>query len=113
MKRALACFKTHPQFAKAFTALGNEWTPTEELKREIERFTCTLYGNKTATGVDKLRYQLFQKKYNVSNNLPPNRDSLDLHIMRAAYQAGINRRCLVQNIAPPSPLAHGWMQDEN
>ena len=38
---------------------------------------------------------------------------LDLHIMRAAYQAGINRRCLVQNIAAPSPLAHGWMQDEN
>ena len=58
-KRALACFKTHPQFAKAFAALGNEWTPTEELKRELEKFTCTLYGDKTASGVDKLRYRLF------------------------------------------------------
>ena len=68
-KRALACFKTHPQFAKAFAALGNEWTPTEELKRELEKFTCTLYGDKTASGVDKLRYRLFQKKDNVFNNL--------------------------------------------
>ena len=69
-----------------------------------------MYGKSELTSVDEARYQLFCAKGYSSEQLPPTADELHLHLMRAAYQAAIWRRCLQ---AKPTdiesgPNDHGW-----
>ena len=48
-----------------------------------------------------------------SDQLPPCADCLYKHACRANYQTAIWRRSLENRPEIPSPLRHGWTQDEN
>ena len=60
--------------------------------------------------INDLRCHLFcAKKGEIeSYQLPPCKDCLVNHALRANYQAGIWRRCLEQDPRLPSPVDRGW-----
>ena len=78
---------------------------------KLEAYTSLLYAPKTSsTKINDLRYHLFcAKKGEIeSHQLPPCRNCLEKHALRANNQAGIWRRCLEQNPQVPSPVGRGW-----
>ena len=94
----------------AYASFINE---TPELSNKLEAFTCVLYAPKASTTmINKLRYHIFcAKKGEIeSHQLPPCKDSLRQHTLRANYQAGIWRICLEKDPQVPSPVGRGWRQ---
>ena len=78
---------------------------------KLEVFTCLFYAPKaSSTKVNELRYLLFCAKSGEieSHQLPPCRDCLVQHALRANYQAAIWRKCLEQNPSIPYPVGKGW-----
>ena len=59
--------------------------------------------------VNELRFQQFCLRSSLPAQLPPTKDALRKHILRANYQACIWRRCLESRPAVPSPHEHGWL----
>ena len=49
-----------PRFTRPLARLGNAWRKGEDLLRELEEYTCAMYGNSRFTSVDELR--LFKLK---------------------------------------------------
>jgi hypothetical protein len=107
---ALKLVKSEVCFQNTFGMLGGEWDVARELYEQLETFTCALYGSKTLTDVNKLRYTMFcAKKGNIeSQQLPPCQDCLRKHILRANYQARVWRQCLIQRTDTPNPNGFGW-----
>ncbi|KAK3741541.1 hypothetical protein QZH41_002925 [Actinostola sp. cb2023] len=103
-------------YRQGFADLGKEWQLTDQLFGILEEFTCRLYSLRSPVkDVNELRYQLFRtKKGDVeSGQIPPCRDCLYLHALRANYQAGIWQRSLESNPVVPSPVGHGWFADHD
>ena len=87
-----------------FRELSQNWDFPRELIDKLEAFTCLLYApNASTRSINELRYHLFCAKRGEveSQQLPPCKHCLTKHTQRANYQAGIWRRCLEQNQAPP------------
>ena len=69
---------------------------SEELYNSLEQFTCNLYGMKSCSKVNEVRYQLFcsRKGKIESSQLPSCQHSLRKLIDRANYQGRIwRKRC--------------------
>ena len=99
-----------------FDLLGVEWELSDDLFQMLQNFTCRMYSSRPGTNsINELRYRLFcSKRGNIeSDQLPPCADCLYKHACRANYQTGIWRRSLENCPEIPSPLRHGWIQDEN
>ncbi|KAK4325083.1 hypothetical protein Pmani_004239 [Petrolisthes manimaculis] len=80
-------------------------------KRGLKTFTNL--SVKQGNSVNELRYQLFCAKRGAeSSQLPPSRDCLFLHAQRANFQAAIWRRCLEPKPNMPSPIEHGWAEED-
>ena len=102
----------YASFTEIFGKLGIHWTASEEVLKELEVFTCQLYGSiGGVTDINDCRYRLFcSKKGEIeSYQLPPCRDCLHKHTERANYQSAIWRRALIANPSIPSPHGHGWI----
>ena len=57
---------------------------------DVEKFLCYLYKAPCPSGgIDKARYDLFQKGKKAIEMLPPTRDALELHLARANHQAKV------------------------
>ena len=98
-----------------FLQLGEEWDLSPELMDRLEAFTCQLYAPKAQTSnVNHLRYHMFCAKRGEieSHQLPPCRDCLVKHALRANYQAAIWKRCLELDAQVPSPVCRGWALDD-
>ena len=65
-----------------------------------------MYGGKKVSNVNDARYDMFRLGIHAEESLPPNKDSLVKHILRANYQACIFRRCLEQ--MPEFPPQMEW-----
>jgi len=66
------------------------------------------------TEVNEMRYQLFRiKNENIdSAQMPPCKDCLKMHAVRANYQAAIWHRSLTNKPRVPSPIdSNGWILD--
>ena len=99
--------------AAGLSLLGENFDVSDDLMKLCETFVCQLYGSKTHTNVNDLRYHLFASKAAQGDQLPPTRDALKLHIQRANYQAAIWRRSLEANPDVPSPVGRGWRTGED
>ena len=113
--KALKMVKKDTSYQETFSGLGQSWDVSEELFQRIEEFTCHMYAaNRSTVEVNQLRYQLFCTKRGEieSSQLPPCRDCLFLHVERANYQAAIWKSSLQPNPVVPSPIEHGWKEDE-
>ena len=109
--KALKLLSKNKEIQDTFLKLGQEWDLSPDLMNKLEAYTSLLYAPKTSsTKINDLRYHLFcAKKGEIeSHQLPPCRDCLEKHALRANYQAGIWKRCLEQNPPVPSPVGRGW-----
>ena len=93
-----------------FTDLGTNWEVSDALMKKLEKFTCQLYATKYGGDINQLRYHMLcVKKGDIeSHQLPPCKDTLQMHIKRANYQVAIWRRSLEQEPDIPGPEGHGW-----
>ena len=76
----------------------------------IESFVCELYGNQ-GHNVNELRYKMYCAKQGKisSESLPPCKNVLHHHTMRACYQVKVWRTALKPDFSIPSPDGHGWV----
>ena len=51
----------HPKLQNAFRQLGADWLVTDELQREMESFTCIMYGQARMTSVDAVQAKMLRK----------------------------------------------------
>jgi len=88
---------------------GEDEVPSPATLSSAEQFVCKLYDPKsTSNSIHVVRCALFRKvKANV-DALPPTRDALSLHIMRAHYQTKVWKQSLVTHPQLPSPINCGW-----
>ena len=98
-----------PAYIDTFAHLGQEWDVSPQQLLSLEEFVCRLYGQKVNL-VNNARH-IFRLTCKSDHTLPPNNDSLGLHVQRANCQTAIWRRCLKPTIDKPLPLGHGWMSD--
>ena len=98
-------------FCSAFIAFGCCWEVPDDILPDVERFVCTMYGQKDAAGVNAARYNLFRLTCR-SEALPPNQEWLKHHLARANYQIAIHRRALERFIDAPSAVGHGWQVED-
>lgn len=101
----------HEPFLTAFSELGTEFTLKPTLMPLLEGYVCRLYGHGTSD-VNHVRYKIFCTSKS-EQSMPPTRDALEQHCLRANYQAAIHRRAMVQFINAPSPVGHGWQMEND
>ena len=101
------------KFEDTFRKLGKEWELTDELFSHLEEFICTLYGYKEKN-VNKVRWLKSRDNHTKQNKvidmsaLPPCKETLKLHSVRANYVAKMWRLSLQSNINAPSFSVYGW-----
>lgn len=105
--KALKLVSAEGDYQTAFKQLGGSFEVSPELCAELEKFVCALYGQHVDS-VDTARYNMFMMDCKSETMMPPNKDSLHQHILRANYQAAIHRRALEQLPEVPQPTEHGW-----
>ncbi len=113
--KALKLLSKNKEIQDTFLKLGQEWDLSPDLMDKLEAFTCLLYAPKASSmKINDLRYHLFcAKKGEIeSHQLPPCRDCLKKHALRANYQAAIWKRCLEQDPQVPSPVGRGWKTEK-
>ena len=114
----------HPNFITAFKGLGTAASINTQQLPPLEQFVCAMYGRPLCSDVNKLRYMLFETRYdvNAANKsfdipngvdlclLPPCRRSLEVHIMRSNYVAYMWRNAHVPHLQLPTAVGNGWME---
>ena len=111
----LKILKGNTTFQQCFMLLGENWDISPDIFEKIQEFVCRIYISTSAvSNVNELRYQLFcAKRGDIdSSQLPPCRDCLYVHTLRANFQAGIWRRCLEGQANIPDPKNCGWTSDD-
>ena len=103
-------------FQNAFADLGQRWQLSEDIFTALKAFTCQMYAvRSTASDINEQRYNIFRvRKGNIeSSQLPPCKDCLRMHALRANYQAGIWQRSLqpCPDIPPPEET-NAWELNE-
>jgi hypothetical protein len=113
-----------PVFIECLSRLGESWDLSDELLHGLEHFTCSLYGRKSIKSVNELRYILLTERLNSSklspdmnfnfSALPPCKNVLTKHILRANYQTGIWKRSHIPNANIPKPSeSNGWILESD
>lgn len=107
--------KAREDVREAYIKLGEAWNLSDELFEVLGEVACSLYTLSTATtsNINDVRYNLLRAKNGEieSHLLPPCKDCLSKHAMRANYQACIWRRSLERNPVIPSPVGMGWKME--
>lgn len=92
----------------------------------IESYVCAMYGKSTYQDINKLRCDLFRSRYDVKSGksgkfvvpngmdlslLPPCRDALSMHTLRASYVAYTWKHAHIQYPEILNPTKFGWTSD--
>jgi hypothetical protein len=96
-----------------FANLGTSVSPSDELIEQLSNYVCHLYGYEHQSDVNLVRYLAFKAGKYEEEMLPPNEDSLLLHIYRAVYQCYIWRNATQPILNLPNFTEHGWSIDES
>ena len=98
-----------PIFGSFFNSPFQNITEQSASFEVIQRFVILMYSKTSESKkINHFRMELFFKKSQNLETIPPTENALLQHTKRAIYQNGVWGRCLevVQN--RPSPAAHGW-----
>ena len=113
---ALKLLKKDITHQETFSQLGQAWDVSTDLFEKVQDFTCRMYApGKSTVKVNELRYQLFCARRGEieSSQLPPCRECLFMHVLRANYQAAIWRCSLQSQPSVPGPTKNGWTTDDD
>ncbi|KAK1892233.1 Protein adenylyltransferase FICD [Dissostichus eleginoides] len=75
----------NPKFHRAFSQLGDNWNVKPEVLKQLEQFTCLIYGESRESSVDAVRAKLLRKMVGSKVDLarlPPCYDALKPHVQR-------------------------------
>ena len=110
----LKLLKKHPEFLPTFHALGTSVDLANSVFEDLEKFTCLMYGNKSAE-ISYLRHEKFIERFSTKPGmvltsydgvnrslLPPCRESLLMHIRSANYQTLIWKKSRRPNTKYPT-----------
>ena len=109
-KSALNLVMAKPAIGNGLQHLGEDFVVTPNVHGVCGASVCQLYNSRELNDVNKVRYNRFTSKAATSDQLPPTKDALQLHVARANYQAVIWRRALEAKPNIPSPTTCGWIQ---
>jgi hypothetical protein len=115
----------NPRFHKAFRQLGDDWNVKPEVLKQLEQFTCLMYGENRESSVDVARTKLLRKMVGVGETLtskskvdlarlPPCKSALKPHVQRVNHRVALYKRADQQNPEKPKPYdgEQGWMRTE-
>lgn len=106
--------KASTTIVEAFRQLGKSSKPSRDTVTALEEFVCQLYSPGTKMKeVGKLRWHLFKKAQAEAERLPPTAAVLELHILRAHYQAMVWYHDNEPHPNLPSPTEYGWSLENN
>ena len=116
-KTAWKVWMNYPELTAALLDLC-EQPSLDDLKRNVEvleRFVCLMYhSTSTKMEVNQCRRQLFIKHGRQLEGLPPTRDALQQHTLRAVYQGGfVWSQALFPMQILPNPELWGWKRDNS
>ena len=98
-----SCWKTFKDFPLLLHGVGRDGAMDN-----VEEYLCRLYGAPNLHGgVDKGRYEMFQKGKKSLESLPPTKDALELHVQRANFQAMVWLKADSRETNTGSPTATG------
>ena len=100
------------EMTELFTQLGKSPSDvTDNQMSLLERYILELYGSR-ASSLGSARLDRFNKSSdNDLRALPPSRDALRQHVLRACYQSGYLWRQSVEEVVLPDPKDWGWDLD--
>ena len=87
--------------------IGNSFDIDQSLIESCEIFVSELYGA-LANDINEARYYLFCTRNTTSEQLPPTKNTLTKHLLRANYQCAIWKAALQSNANIPPPSGHGY-----
>lgn len=116
--RPLKRLKGLPRYQSVLRRLGKDWEVTPEDKKELERFTCIIYGYNRVHSIDRVRAVMLQKMVGANNNLsasskvdlsklPQCLSSLEPHMQRVNYRLAQWKRSHENIVECPIPEEHG------
>ena len=108
---ALKRMKRNITYHEMFSQVGQSLDIQPQLFERVQQLTCRMYvAASSTTGVNDLRYQLVcAKRGDVESSLlPPCRDCLFMHLLRANYHTAIWKCCLHGCPTVPDPTKCGW-----
>ena len=105
--------RSKDEHANTFANLGVCIPSPEELIDELVKYVCHLYGYENESDVNLVRYHAFKSGKFEEELLPPNTDSLRMHINCAAYQCHIWRNATLPDFNTRSFTEHGWVIDKD
>ena len=110
---ALKIARIYEKYGILFGNMGTTIAPSTQLKNGLYGFMCHLYGFEECSDVNSVRYRMFKGGKYEEELLPPNQDSLNLHISRANYQCYIWRHAMQSMLNLPNFCNHGWKVDDD
>uniref|UniRef100_UPI00358EE7FF uncharacterized protein n=1 Tax=Myxine glutinosa TaxID=7769 RepID=UPI00358EE7FF len=115
----------NPRFHKAFSQLGDYWTLKPEALRQLEQFTCLMYGQSRESSVDIVRAKLLRKMVGEDKKLtskskvdlarlPPCHSALKPHVQRVNHRVALYKRADEAILEKPKPYdeGQGWMRTD-
>ena len=83
--------------------------PSAETVKSLEKLVCHVYSPKAEfDDIGKLRWQLFKQSQAEAEKMPPTKDVLKYHILRAHYQAMVWSQAAIPQPTLPQPTMFGW-----
>ena len=118
--KPIKLLQKHQKFEEPFRRLGESWEISGEVLKDIETFTCKLYGKLATNSINTLRLNLLKRKCDSQNKVDPKKSvdlatfppclaSLEQHIRRCNYQVAIWRHANENIQELPAATDHGWV----
>ena len=108
-----------------YRQLGVEWKVASDLLKQLEAFTCAMYGQARDTSVNVVRSKVLKKMVGEDSTLnaksrvdmvrlPPCQDSLIPHIQRVNHRVACYRRAAQPMFDRPKPYeeGQGWQRTD-
>lgn len=115
-----------PLLIICFRKLGDEWDVKDELHKDLEAFTCLMYGYKREKSLNVVRSlmlnkmvgqnaELSSKSKDDLSRLPPCHSNLIPHIQRVNHRLANYKRSHLAIVWRPKPNdpGQGWRKTEN
>ena len=123
--RPLKKLQKNPKFQTAFRQLGDDWVVQPLVIKQIEQFTCLMYGRSRDTSVDVVRAKLLRKMIGENDKLtskskvdlarlPPCHSALKQHVHRVNHRMCLYKRADIPILEKPQPYdpGQGWMKTD-
>ena len=116
----------NPKYHNAFSKLGKSWLVPDVMQKEIEAFTCLMYGYSQIQSVDAVRAKMLRKMVGADEvlslhskvdleRLPPPEVCLIPHVQRCNYRVACYKRADQPIFERPKPYDQGmgWEKTVN